>query len=90
MSTIDEAFLPLSELLPLLLPDLSELRDDTMGVLSTVTGVDLETPVELDIVVDPSGRVAIGGTPPIYHLETSSLPVFHQVRFTAVRDEATR
>lgn len=84
---IDEAFVPVGELVPLLLPDLPDLVDEVAGVRSTVTGLEVETPVELDVVVDASGRVVLGGAPPLYHVETSWLPVLHQVRFTAVRGE---
>ena len=49
---IDEAFVPLGELVPLLLPDLPDLVDEQAGVRSSVTGLELETPVELDITVD--------------------------------------
>lgn len=86
-SRIDESFLPLAELLAALLPDLPDLVDEEAGVRSSVTGLELETPVELDISVDEGGEVTLGGVPPLYHLETSWLPVFHQVRLTAVRGE---
>lgn len=84
---MDESFLPLSELLPGLLPALPDLYDPEAGVRSRVTGLDVETPVELDIAVDAEGFVRLGGTPPIYHVETSTLPVFHTIRLVAVRDE---
>lgn len=84
---IDEAYVPLNDLLPLLLPDLPDLVDETAGVRSHVTGLEVETPVELDIVVDDTGHVTLGGAPPLYHVQTTWLPVFHQIRFTAVRGE---
>lgn len=87
---IDEAFVPLGDLVPLLLPDLPDLVDERAGVRSRVTGVELETPVELDIRVDDDGRVSLGGSPPLYHLETSWLPVLHQVRFSAERGASDR
>ena len=85
---LDEAFLPLDELVPLLLPDLPDVVDEEVGVRSSVVGCEVTTPVELDIVVDEHGRVRLGGTPPIYHLATSTLPVFHSVRLVAVREAA--
>ena len=83
---LDEAFLPLHELVPLLLPDLPDLVDEEAGVRSSVVGCDVTTPIELDVVVDEQGEVRLGGTPPLYHLETSVLPVFHAVRLVAVRE----
>ncbi len=82
---LDEAFLPLSTLLPALLPDLPDLVDEEMGVRSSVVGCEVTTPVELDIRVTDSGEVRLGGTPPLYHLATSILPVFHSLQVTAER-----
>ena len=90
MSRVDEAFLPLAELLPQLLPVLPDLYDANAGVRSRITGLDVQTPVELDIVVDAGGGVRLGGTPPIYHVQTSTLPVFHTIRLVAVRDMEER
>lgn len=87
---MDEAFLPLHELLPLLLPELPELVDDEAGVRMHAVGVDLETPVELDIVVDERGGVSVGGVPPLYPLETTWRPVFHQIRLVTLRAEVER
>ena len=53
---------------------------------SRITGYDVSTPVELSIVVGSDGVVEIGGAPPLYHLATSTLPVFHQIRVVAVRE----
>lgn len=85
---VDEAFLPISELLPLLLPDIPDLVDEEAGVRSRIVACDVDTPVELDIQVAAGGRVHLGGVPPLYHEETTWLPVFHRVRLTAVREEA--
>jgi uncharacterized protein YwlG (UPF0340 family) len=83
---MDEAFLPLSTLIPGLLPRMPDLHDVEHGVTSYITGYDVTTPVELDVVVDAAG-VHVGSTPPIYHLETSQLPVFHSLRLVAVLTE---
>jgi hypothetical protein len=86
---VDEAFLPLAELLPALLPAVPDLYDAEAGVRSQVTGCDVETPIELGIDVAASGAVRLGGAPPLYHVETSTLPVLHRVRIVAVREELT-
>lgn len=84
---MDEAFLPLATLLPELLPRVPDLHDEDAGVRSYVTGYDVTTPVELDIEVAADGTVRLGGAPPLYHLETSTLPVLHSVRIVAEREE---
>lgn len=83
---MDEAFLPLAELVPGLLPHLPLLVDEDAGVRAWVDALEVETPVELGIDVGPDGRVTLGGAPPLYHVETSELPVLHRVRLTAVRE----
>lgn len=87
MKDVDEAFLPLAELLPALLPQIPDLHDEDEGVRTRITGYDVSTPVELSIIVRHDGTVELGGTPPIYHLATTTLPVFHQVRLVAVRED---
>jgi hypothetical protein len=85
---LDEAFLPISELLPLLLPDIPDLVDEEAGIRSRMVACEVDTPVELDIQVSAGGQVVLGGVPPLYHEQTTWLPVFHRVRLTAVREEA--
>ena len=86
---MDEAFLPMHELVPGLIPQLPDLVDDEAGVRTRVTGYDVTTPVELDIVVRADGTVALGGAPPLYHLATSTLPVLHSVRIVVARGESS-
>jgi hypothetical protein len=86
---VDEAFLPLHELMPALIPNLPDILDTDAGVRTRMTGYDVTTPVELDIVVSADGSVRLGGAPPLYHLATSTVPVFHGLRIVAVREEAS-
>ena len=80
---MDEAFIPLHQLLPDLLPLTAVIEDEELGVRQIVTGCEVETPIELDLVVGhgmSAGEMQIGAAPPLYHLETSYLPIFHSVR----------
>lgn len=86
---MDEAFVPLAELVPDLLPEVPDLVDEEAGVRTWVTGYEVDTPVELDIAVRPDGSVELGASPPLYHVETSTLPVFHAIRVVAVRAEGS-
>ena len=83
---MDEAFLPLAELVPGLLPVLPDLYDAESGTRSRITGYDVTTPIELSIDVAADGTVALGGVPPLYHVSTSLLPVFHSIRLVAVQE----
>lgn len=80
---MDEAFLPLHELLPTLLPVTAPIGSTEMGILTTITGCEVQTPLELDILLNGT-NMEIGGAPPLYHLETSQLPVLHSIRIIVV------
>jgi len=82
---MDEAYLPLGELVPELLPEVPDLYDEEAGIGMLVTGYGVETPVELSIGVRPDGSIELGSTPPLYHVATSTLPVFHAIRMVAER-----
>ena len=86
---VDEAFMSLHELVPELIPQLPDLVDEDAGVRTRITGYDVTTPVELDILVRSDGTVELGGAPPLYHLATSTLPVLHSVRILAIREDAS-
>jgi hypothetical protein len=82
---IDEALSPFSGLLEQL-SDLDGWLDDPQwGVQMQLENADLELPVQLQVGVGEQGRIVIGASPPLYFLETSIMPVFHQI---TVRVEA--
>lgn len=82
------AFAPLHRLVHDLLPQVPPLVDDESGTRSRITSYEVSTPLELDVVVE-GGEVRLGSAPPLYHLETSLMPVLHQVRLLAVVEEET-
>jgi hypothetical protein len=84
---MDEAFLPLHRLVERMAPTGADFVDEEMGVHSYVTSFEVESPVELDVVVDATGAVRIGSTPPLYYVDTSIRPSFHRLRFKAQRRE---
>ena len=47
----------------------------------------IATPVELDVLAGGEQVLALGASPPTQSIETSVLPVFHQLRVTLVCDE---
>jgi len=80
---MDDAFLPLHQMIEQAVPLGREIRDEEAGVNSCIYACSIETPVELDIVRDENGTLRIGCVPPLYRVSTSFLPVFHEIRFTA-------
>lgn len=48
--------------------------------------VTLDLPVQLDIGVLDDGQVVIGSSPPLYYVETTIMPVFHQLKVTIEKE----
>jgi len=84
---MDEAFVPLHELM-LGISAGGERRSDEHGVRMVIDRFTVESPIELDVTVAGDGAVAIGSVPPLYRVETTYRPSFHQIRFTAELDRA--
>ena len=79
---MDEAFVPLHEMV-LGMAATGDIRSDEHGIHMYVERLEIESPIELNLTVDPGGNVEIGSVPPLYRVDTSVLPSFHQIRFTA-------
>lgn len=84
---MDEAFVPLHQIVDGLVPRGTDIRDDDLGIHSYVRRFEIESPVELDVTRDGDEPVRIGTTPPIYYVDTSLRPSYHRIRFIAERDE---
>lgn len=80
---LDEASLPFSDYLKGLTNfEEYKLADAENGVSMSIEKIEIETPCELDIRFDEYGKMVIGTTPPIYYVETSIMPTFHQMKIT--------
>ena len=78
---LDEAFLPFSEFIEEL-SDLEGKLIDSEGdevINMEIERVDMQLPMQIDLTVDENGNVSIGGVPPLYYVETTFMPVFHQL-----------
>lgn len=84
---LDEAFTELSAMIDDMLRFRSPIVDSDAGVRSMITAYEIETPIELDVVVDVDGAVRLGSIPPLYRVDTSFRPSFHSVRFRAELNE---
>ena len=80
---MDEAFFSLNNIINDLNPAPAEFWDEEEGVHSYIDRFDIDMPVELAITVDENGKVIIGTTPPLYYVDTTYRPSYHQIRFTA-------
>ncbi len=80
---MDQAFIPLQKMIDGMTAFRGEIRDDDAGVHSYIYECGIDSPVELDVFRDENGVLRIGSVPPLYRVETTFLPVFHRVSFTA-------
>lgn len=84
---MDAAFLRLrTALLELLQPFEADMSDADAGVRLTLTECEIETPLELSVAKNAEGKLAVGVSPPMYHVDTTFKPSYHRVRLTASRD----
>ncbi len=80
---MDEAFMPLHQMIERLTSFGGEIRDPEAGVRSYVYECSIESPVELDVFRHETGRLRIGSVPPLYYVDTTFRPSFHRLSFTA-------
>ncbi|MBK8610185.1 MAG: hypothetical protein IPL84_09610 [Chitinophagaceae bacterium] len=84
---IDEAFLPFNEMMQKMLEIDGELFTQEKDIHSYVYEFEVNSPIELDIIVDETGKVKLGIVPPLYRVETSFRPSYHSITFKADKFE---
>lgn len=80
---MDEAFRHLGDMIAALVDQPPVVGQGPLSQRVSMTAIEVEMPLELDITRDAAGALAIGITPPLYLLKTSVLPSFHQMRLRA-------
>jgi hypothetical protein len=76
---IDEAMLEMNEFIAQMTEVEGYLYDEEMETAMQLEKVKLSVPIQLDLQVQDDGAIALGGSPPLYYVETTILPVFHQL-----------
>jgi len=84
---MDEAFRSLSATLLDFTGHSPAFGDEVSGQKLTMTGIEIASPVELQVTRSEDGRLVIGTTPPLYPLMTTLAPVFHGMRVRASTQE---
>lgn len=88
---MDEAFRPLSVTLLDFAGHTPVVGREEVGQRLLMTGLEIASPVELDVTRGADGELRIGTTPPLYPLMTGVAPVFHRLTVRAAiaeREEA--
>lgn len=81
---IDEELVPMSELVN----NLVNIHDSYLhseDVELIASSLEIEMPIEVDVLAGDEG-VIIGSAPPTQTVETSFMPVFHQVKLIITKD----
>jgi hypothetical protein len=86
---IDETMLEWSDFISQMTEVDGYLRDDEMGTAMQLEKVEMSMPIQLDLHVAEDGRVILGGSPPLYYVDTTILPVFHQLSIKIAVTENT-
>ena len=62
--------------------------DEEAGVHLYASSIKLNLPIELQIEVDEdTGKVELGTAPPTQQIETTFMPVFHQLKLTITESD---
>ncbi len=81
---IDEALAPVSEFVRSLTELEAEFSNAQFSMY--IDNMRLNIPIEMDVMVGEDGRVVLGTAPPTQSIETTFMPVFHQMRLTITRE----
>lgn len=85
---MDDAFLPLPQMLGELTAMPGEIHDADAGVRSYISAFEIESPIELDLYRDEAGKLCMGSVPPLYRVDTSFRPSYHHIRLVAECDRS--
>lgn len=80
---MDEAFKPFRDTIVELVNQSPVVGEGPFAQRVSMTAIEIEIPLELDVTRAADGALAIGSTPPLYMVKTSVLPSFHRMRVRA-------
>lgn len=85
--SIDEAMMSLSDMVQEFIAPFQQDTDKELDVSNSLTRLTLDMPVQIQVAKGPDGNVLFGITPPLYSIDTSFNPIFHQIRFTCENEK---
>lgn len=84
---VDEAMLEMGEFVYEMSDIDGYLTSEEAEFALKMEHVELDMPIQLDVKVAEDGTVKIGSSPPLYYVETTVMPVFHQMKIHIERDK---
>ncbi|MFZ6012343.1 MAG: hypothetical protein ACOYXT_18515 [Bacteroidota bacterium] len=79
-SLIDPKLVPIAEMITSLSELEGAVEDEGWGLKMSIEEIEIEMPMEFDIMTDDLGNLVLGSAPPTQTIETSYMPVFHKVK----------
>jgi hypothetical protein len=79
-SLIDQKLLPMAAVISALSEVEGVIDDEGWGMKMSIDEIEIDMPMEFDIMTDDEGNLVLGGAPPTQTIETSFTPVFHKVK----------
>jgi len=80
--SIDEALEPFSNMVEMLSDITSSAQEENVWNAMRIDQMRMDFPCELDVIVDENGKVTLGSAPPTQQIETSFMPVIHNMKLT--------
>jgi hypothetical protein len=80
---VDEALAPFGVFVDTMSVATTALEPGSQFIASMwIERLEIELPFEMDILVEPDGRVRLAGGPPTQYTETTIMAVFHKFRLS--------
>ena len=75
---VDEAMLPVVDFVSQIV-DVEGLYEQSGIFNLEMNSATIGMPLQLEILTKESGEVVLGGSPPLYYVDTTFMPVFHHI-----------
>lgn len=79
--------MPFAQLVDKLTDYETQIGTPELGCVMTIEQLTVDMPIELKVTVNPDGTCTIKGSPPTQLVQTTVMPVWHQMRLRVVRED---
>lgn len=78
---------PFAQLVDKLTDYKKQIGTPELGCVMTIEQLTVDMPIELKVTVNPDGTIQVKGSPPTQLVNTTVMPVWHQMRLRIVRED---
>lgn len=79
--------MPFAQLVDKLTDYETQIGSPQLGCVMTIEQLTVDMPIELKVMVNPDGTCIVTGSPPTQGIQTTIMPVWHQMRLRVVRED---